>query len=231
MSGQILITTSLLTINSALIFIGLLIFACLLIGKIAPKLGFSLIILTILGSYLFQTQTNQIVNFEQISKQPLLAKDTQTTISTPQAPTNYSAPTPPIIKSKKHEIKKAKPNYITKIQLEGISNKLFFQRFEEKSGYSITKNGDYLLTFSYSGTIKKGNHSDGSRFIYSGGHLTVNVGSDRCCCNGVVPIPKNIPLGKSMKEGLKIMSEKVEEYALKNIDVITPMIVDCLPKY
>ena len=52
-----------------------------------------------------------------------------------------------------------------------------------------------------------------------------------CCCNGLVPIPKNIPLGKSMKEGLKIMAEKVEEYAIKNIDAITARVADCLPKY
>lgn len=229
MCSPILILSSFLTINSVLIFIGLLIFVCLLLGKIAPKLGFGLIILISAGNYLPQLQPKKIE--EQTPKQTFVTKDTQTIKNMEPTPKSYDAPTPLITQPKKAKIKKETPKYITKVQIEGISNPQFIQRFEKKSGYSSARKGDYTITFSYSGTIKKGNHSNGSRFIYSGGNLTIQVGSERCCCNGVVSIPKNIPLGKSMKEGLKIMSLKVEEYALKNLDVITPMIVDCLPKY
>ncbi len=227
MSYLILIINSLLSINSALLLISLFILIFLLIGKIAPKIGFITIFLISLLNYSLHKQPIEVT--EQPSKQPLLAKDTQVIINTPSEPEAYSAPIPLISQPNKVKVKKEIPQYITKVQLEGVSNKLFLQKFEAKSGYTIAKKGDYLITFSHSGSTKKGNRQDGSRWVYSGGHLVVKVGENNCCCSGVIPIPK-IPLGKSMKEGRKIMLEKVDEYALKNIDIIIPMIVECLPK-
>ena len=228
MSDLTFIPNSFLSINSACLLLGLIIFICLLIGKIAPKLGFSIIFLVSLLNYSIHRPTIEIT--EPSSEQALLVKDTQVITPTPPKPEAYSAAPTPIIKPKE-KIKKETPRYVAKVQLAGVSNKVLFKKFEEKSGYTIAKKWDYLITFSYSGSIKKGNKNDRSRFVYSGGHLIVTVNSNQCCCNGIVPIPKNIPLGKSMKEGLKIMSEKVETYALANIDIITPMIVECLPKY
>ncbi len=231
MSDFILIPNSLLSVNLAFLFLGLIIFICLLIGRIAPKLGFSIIFLVSFLNYSFNKQSNKIAN--PLPIQPFVVKDTQVITPTPPSkPAAYSSPISTITtKANKEKIKKEIPQYITKLQLAGVSNNLLRQKFEEKSGYTLAKEWDYLITFSYSGSIKKGTKNDGSRFVYSGGHLIVTVGSSQCCCNGIVPIPKNIPLGKSMKEGLKIMSKKVEEYALANIDIITPMIVECLPKY
>jgi len=228
MSNLTFIPNSFLSINSAFLLLGLIVFICLLIGKVAPKLGFSIIFLVSFLNYSYYKLTHEVAT---PLPQPFVTKDTSARTPTPPKLEAYSFPTAPIIKPTKEKVKKEIPQYITKVQLAGVSNELFYQKFEAKSGYTIAKKSDYLITFSYSGSIKKGNKNDSSRFVYSGGHLIVTVGSSQCCCNGIVPIPKNIPLGKSMKEGLKIMSEKVETYALANIEVITPMIVACLPKY
>ena len=229
MLDLLLISNSTFFTNLVALLLGLIIFIFVLLGKIAPKLGFSVLFLVSFLNYFYYLQTYKTA--VSLSKQPFVAKDTQVINTRPPVPETYSKPIAPIIRPNKEKVEKETPRYITKVQIEGVSNKMLFKKFEEKSGYTIAKKGDYLITFSYSGSIKKGNNNDSSRFVYSGGHLIVNVGSSQCCCSGIVPLPKNIPLGKSMKQGLKIMSEKVEAYALANIDIITPMIVECLPKY
>ena len=212
--------------NTILIIISIFLFIAFLFGKIAPKLA--LIIIALIGLYCISQPIRIFKSTEVPPKQTLFATDSQTQ-SINKIETKIPKAVPP--KINKQINKKELPRYITKIFIEGVSNKIFLQNFEEKSGYTIAKKWDYLITFSYSGSIKKGTEKDKSRFIYSGGHLLINVGDDKCCCNGIVTIPKNIPLGKSMKEGLKIMSEIVEQYAIKNIDIITPLITECLPKY
>lgn len=214
--------------NTVLVIICIFLFIAFLFGKIAPK--FALITISLIGLCGIFQPVQMFKSAEIPSKQTFFSTgseaDTINPINTETKIPELDSP-----KINKEVNKKELPKYITKISIDGVSDKYFLQKFEEKSGYAIAKKWDYLITFSYSGSIRKGTQKDKSRFVYSGGHLVVNVGDDKCCCNGIVSIPKNIPLGKSMKEGLKIMSEIVEQYAIKNIDIITPIITECLPPY
>lgn len=222
-------------LNSILIILGVILIILMLLGKTAPKFVSSLIAIFAL----FYFVPNQFLKSnEQILNEPesQITKDTSETIkqlpipkkeesSQKRSPSNHPKKQPNTIPNK--SVKK----YLAKVKFSGITDDKFIKEFENISGYTNFKNADYLIEFSYTGSIKSSTTNEGNRFVFSGGNLIVYVNEDRCCCSGIAAIPADIPLGKTMKEANLIMSKKMVEYARLYSGEIIPMIAECLPKY
>lgn len=220
------------------VLISALLFFLILVGRIAPKLAFLLIICFWAAFFSYSAW----FNFSKKSKIELSKPAISPVIDTSIVTEKSKIVANPILKEvtpqleKQHDDKmkdlpKAPKKFLSKIKISGINNLQFIQKFETASGYSHSKKGDYAIEFSYDGTIKKDNTNGENRFSFSGGNLVVTVGDERCCCQGLVSIPTDNALGKTMKSANQIMAKKVEITAQQNLKTILPMITACLPKY
>lgn len=210
-----------------------LLLSLLLKGIFSPKLGLPLILLAI--SFLFFFNSSSKIQEPLAIKEELISKpetrhnsDKKEIIKEP--PTITSAPKEESQKAfsqKEKEVKK----YLTTVRVKGITNQSTLKQFSKKSGYNISKKGDYLLEFTYTGNSKQSSKpTENNRFVFSGGHLIVKVNEEKCCCAKQISLPSNLPLGKTMKIANQTLSEAIESYVSDNLDIIIPMVSECLPQ-
>jgi len=218
---------------SSLLF--LLFLFLLLKGFITPKLG--LFVFCIAGIFFYLLKDTPLKSLPSLEQKAILEPETKAIISEKET----TPLTQPISKQPKKERPKTIPEkqnlpqkevtqHLTTVQIKGIQNKNTLQFFSEKSGYSVSKNGDYTLEFTHTGNSKKDNSIENNRFIFSGGHLIVKVNEEKCCCASQIPIPSGLALGKTMKTANQTLSDVVEKYTSENLDLIIPMISECLPQ-
>ncbi|MGK0363588.1 MAG: hypothetical protein ACI85O_000641, partial [Saprospiraceae bacterium] len=205
----------------------------LLKGIISPKFGLSLILLVGISLYFFPNNSTTPIPLQEQkitllpeTKPNIIEKEIKVepkSVETPKKERPQKAASQVI----EEEVKK----YLTTVKIKGITNQNTLKLFSKKSGYNVSKNGDYTLEFMHTGSSKQdSNPTENNRFIFSGGHLIVKVNSDKCCCGSQIKIPQGLPLGKTMKTANQTLSETVESYVFQNLDIIIPMITECLPQ-
>ena len=212
--------------NAGLIVILSVILISLLQGKINLKLSFLLTSLLLGGLFAFQFMQSKKVlrevnpltlvdtnSLENITPS-VIPKETKKSI-----PESYEETTEPLSK------------YLATISIKGIEDKKIIQGLEKKSRYTIVKNGDYLIEFLSSGSIKEGDIKTGNRFAHSGGHLIIKVGGERCYFSRKNIIPIDLPLGNGLPQANQTIQKKLDEYAAKNMMRIISALEECLPKY
>lgn len=232
-----LILASLDIILPFFVFLVITLLFLLLKGVFSPKLGLPLVALAIAGFayFCFPTKTAKSV----IEKKDLTSKPEATDNSKKK---EITLKTTPVIHPEKISKQEALPpkekttkkvirRYLTKVKIEGITNQNTLRQFSEQSGYSVSKKGDYIIKFTYTGSSKQINEpTENNRFIFSGGHLIVKVNEEKCCCATQIPISEGLLLGKTMKMANLILAETIENHVAKNLHVIIPMISECLPQ-
>lgn len=224
--------------SSSLIWAVILISFCFLLliqllrGKWSPKLTFPLIILSVVPLFFLYTGKIKAEDSKIIAIQ-LVEKPTEIDSVISEKPKPKKSPILKIEPYRKAKIIEEKPpkKYMTKVQLKGITSDVFLRNFEQQAGYQVAKKADFIIEFSYTGTIQNQKKHSKNRFTYSGGQIVASLNGDSCCCQGLLLIPNNISLGKTLKEANQIMSQELEEKVLNNSSQIISMIAECLPKH